>query len=386
MAILAAFFPPRRTLRATLTGAFASIAIALVAFSARADNTLEEANRLLRAGQHADALRQVDRYLASRPKDAQGRFLRGIILTGMNRQKEAIAVFERLTQDYPDLPEPHNNLAVIYAQQQQYEKAKEHLEKAIRTHPAYATAHENLGDIYSRLASQAYGKALSIDATNTSAQTKLAMIDSLVGTGTPKVGAGGTATAAASAPATPPAAAPAASPRPAPAPAAAPSPPVTPPTPVVVATNTPAPAPVTRSPEPAAAPPAPAPAAELPRPAAAPAAPRGEGEVVAAVDAWLAAWSKKDVKGYLAHYASNFQVPGGQSRRDWETERSQRISRPASISVTRDNLSVRMDGEDKATVRFRQTYRAPGFNATTMKTLVMVRQGGRWLIQQERTG
>jgi len=333
MAIFAAFFPPRQPWRAALTGAFTLIALALFAHPLRADNTLEEAHRLLRAGQHADALRQVDRYLASRPKDAQGRFLRGIILTGMNRQKEAIAVFERLTQEYPDLPEPHNNLAVIYAQQQQFEKAKEHLEKAIRTHPAYATAHENLGDIYSRLASQAYGKALSINASNTSTQTKLAMIDSLVGADAPKVGAGGTATTMAAAP-----------------------------------------------------PASPAPAVEPPRPSPAPAAPRGNGEVAAAVDAWLAAWSKKDVKGYLAHYASDFQAPDGKSRKAWETERSQRISRPASISVTRDNLSVRMDGDNQATVRFRQTYRAPGFNATTMKTLIMVREGNRWLIREERTG
>jgi tetratricopeptide (TPR) repeat protein len=91
-------------------------------------------------------------------------------------------VFSKLTEDYPELPEPYNNLAVIYAQQKQYDKAKQALEMAIRTHPSYATAHENLGDIYARLASQAYDKALQIDSSNSSAQNKLALIRDLMST------------------------------------------------------------------------------------------------------------------------------------------------------------------------------------------------------------
>ncbi len=384
MAIFAALSPSWRSLCAALTGV---CALVLLAAPARADS-LEEATRLLQAGQHNEALRQVDRYLATRPKDAQGRFLRGVILAGMNRHKEAIAVFERLTQDFPDLPEPHNNLAVIYAQQQQLEKAKEHLEKAIRTHPAYATAHENLGDIYSRLASQAYGRALQIDASNASAQTKLAMIDRLIGGA--KVGVGGTAMAGSTAnmgaamagfttaAGTAPSAAPARPTSPAPTPPAA-APSVAPPAPAAATASSPQPAPVADPPA-ASAVIAPASPPEPPRPAAA-----SDREVIAAVDAWLSAWSRKDVKAYLSHYARDFRVPGGQTRKDWEAERTQRITRPASISVTRDNLSVRMEGGGQAAVRFRQTYRAPGFSATTTKTLVMVREGDRWLIREERT-
>jgi hypothetical protein len=94
-------------------------------------------------------------------------------------------VFTKLTEDYPELPEPYNNLAVIYAQQKQYDKAKQALEMAIRTHPSYATAHENLGDIYARLASQAYDKALQIDSSNSSAQNKLALIRDLMSVASP---------------------------------------------------------------------------------------------------------------------------------------------------------------------------------------------------------
>src|SRR2546425_9737176 len=76
------------------------------------------------------------------------------------------SIFTKLTQDYPELPEPYNNLAVIYASQGQYEKARAALEQSIRTHPSYATAYENLGDVYAKLASQAYDKALQLDSSN----------------------------------------------------------------------------------------------------------------------------------------------------------------------------------------------------------------------------
>ncbi|MBA3034345.1 MAG: tetratricopeptide repeat protein [Gammaproteobacteria bacterium] len=348
--------------------------VSLTALPVRADS-YSEASQLLKSGQHAEALKQVNRHLSAKPKDAQGRFLKGIILTGMNKQKEAIEVFQKLTEDYPDLPEPYNNLAVIYAQQKQYDKAKQALELAIRTHPAYATAHENLGDIYSRLASQAYGKALQIDSSNASAQTKLAMISDLVDGA--KAGKGKAAESKPAAPSTPvtPVKPPAATP-------------VTPPTPVVIASadTKPAPAPVAR---PAEVKPVPAPVVA---PALAP-APKAEpvkavdvnSEITAAVDGWLAAWSKKDVSSYLAHYAKDFQTSDGQSRKEWEEERTQRVGKPGKIDVSRDKLSIKIEG-DKATVRFRQGYKSATFNSNSTKTLVLVKRDGKWLIQQERVG
>ena len=140
----------------------ASVLLLLLAPAVHAD-ALQDISKQIKQGQYPQALEQVDKYLAAKPKDAQGRFLKGIVLTEMNKPNEAIAVFTKLTEDYPELPEPYNNLAVIYAQQKQFDKAKQALEMAIRTHPSYATAHENLGDIYARMASQAYDKALQID-------------------------------------------------------------------------------------------------------------------------------------------------------------------------------------------------------------------------------
>src|SRR4051812_50074212 len=98
---------------------------------ARADD-VEEAQKLLRAGQPQQALERVNRALAANPKEPQARFLKGVILTEQGKQAEAIEIFTKLTQDYPNLPEPYNNLAVIYAAQGQYEKARTALEQSIR--------------------------------------------------------------------------------------------------------------------------------------------------------------------------------------------------------------------------------------------------------------
>src|ERR1043165_4979489 len=147
---------------------------------ARADD-VEDAQKLLKAGQSQQALERVNKALAANPKEPQARFLKGVILTEQGKQSEAIDIFTKLTQDYPNLPEPYNNLAVIYASQGQYEKARAALEQSIRTHPSYATAYENLGDVYAKLASQAYDKALQIDKSNAGAQHKLSLVRELVG-------------------------------------------------------------------------------------------------------------------------------------------------------------------------------------------------------------
>jgi Flp pilus assembly protein TadD len=75
----------------------------------------------------------------------------------------AKAVYVRLTQEFPELPEPHNNLATIYAQESKFVLARDALEMAVRLNPDYAVAQENLGDVYVRLAREAYTRAASLD-------------------------------------------------------------------------------------------------------------------------------------------------------------------------------------------------------------------------------
>jgi tetratricopeptide (TPR) repeat protein len=318
----------RNRLRRTLL-ALGTTLLCLAAPLASADD-LQDAQQLLQSGQRDQALERVNRVLAEKPKDAQARFLKGVILTEQGKQAEAIDVFTGLTRDYPNLPEPYNNLAVIYAGQGQYEKARTALEQSIRTHPSYATAYENLGDVYAKLASQAYGKALQLDATNTGAQNKLSLVRELVGSAEP----------------------------------------------VQLAKATPdKPA---ETPKPAAAAPA----------AAAAAAPttNESAEVLKAVTGWAEAWSRKDADGYLAFYAPEFAPPGNESRAEWAKTRRQRIEAPKTIAVSIESPKVTLRGSDQAVVSFRQSYRSDRLKSTNRKTLDLVKTEGGWRILKEQSG
>lgn len=153
-------------------------ALLAASFAARADE-VAEVQRLYYAGQPDAALQRADEYLAKNPKDAPMRFVKGVMYADAKRDAEAIAVFEKLSQDYPDLAEPYNNLAVLYAAGGDYRKARATLELALRTNPSYATAHENLGDIYAALAAQSYAQALKLDPANASVPPKLAIVRTL---------------------------------------------------------------------------------------------------------------------------------------------------------------------------------------------------------------
>ena len=157
----------------------AAACFALAATPVMADE-VQQINQQFRSGNLVSALNLANAYLAKNPKDAQARFLKGLILADQGKTNDAIAIFTGLTEDYPELPEPYNNLAVLYASQNKYTAAKNTLDMAIRAHPGYATAHENLGDIYAKMASQAYEKALALDSKNTAVQTKLSMIQNVI--------------------------------------------------------------------------------------------------------------------------------------------------------------------------------------------------------------
>ena len=136
-------------------------------------SSYNEVNQLLKQGQAAQALTKADAYIAKNPRDPQMRFLRASILADQGKRTEATEAFTQLTRDYPELPEPYNNLAAIYAAQGQYDKAREALETALRLNPNYATAHENLGDIYARLAAQQYMRAGQFASASKGVQLKL---------------------------------------------------------------------------------------------------------------------------------------------------------------------------------------------------------------------
>jgi tetratricopeptide (TPR) repeat protein len=350
-----------------------------------------EVTKLLRSGKHSDALIRADAYLGKNPRDAQMRFLKGVILSEQNKLAEAITIFTRMTEDYPSLPEPYNNLAVLYAGNGQYEKARQALDAAIRTNPSYATAYENLGDVHAKLASQAYDKALQVDSGNASAKSKLTLVRTLQA----NVSAVSSVTdskPAVSAPVPPPVPANATAektPEPAPkviaatpAPAPAPAP--------KVAAATPAPQPA--APASKAPPPAPAQTAKLePKEAAKPkvepkpipARNVERDEIIEVVQDWAKAWSARDVKSYLNFYSNDFETPNGQARNAWEDERRSRIVGKGRIHVKIESPEVSVNG-NTATAKFRQVYISDRLTANTRKTLLLVKHAGKWQIKQEQ--
>ena len=328
---------------------FLAFGLVGITTAAPADD-FKDGGRLYQQGKFDQAMQKVNSGLQQQPKDAQGRFLKGLILTEQKKITEAIQTFSGLTEDFPELPEPHNNLAVLYAGQGNYDKAKAALELAIHTNPAYGTAHENLGDIYAQLARRAYDKALQIDKSNVTAQSKLALVKEMFTA--PKSAPQPAATTVALAP-------------------------------TQVAKVESAKPPVASS---AAAPivthPAAKPAAATP---AGKATPPTEESAKAMVIAWAKAWAAKDVAAYLGYYAPTFEIPDGISRTAWETQRRERLERPKSIRIDVTIRGIKIK-DNEAAATFRQSYVADAYKSDNTKTLRLVRVGDKWLIQSERSG
>jgi Flp pilus assembly protein TadD len=301
----------------------------------------EDARTLMAQGQYAEALKKLDQHLAKNPQDAEARFARGLALTKLNRTPEALKVFTDLTRDYPQLPEPYNNLAVLYAQQGDYDKAREALEAALATHPSYATAHENLGDIYAALAGASYNRALMLDKTNQAVRGKLDLISQIE-------------KPAGAAPSNSKPVAVAASP-------AVPAAPVAAAAPVA----TPAAAPAAKS--------ASAPAVDEVTPAA----------VKDLLTAWAQAWSSKDVVSYLSVYADNFAPEGGQLRAAWAEQRRERILKPSRIKVGIKNTKIVRTAADRLSVSFLQSYQSDNYSDSVNKTLDLQEINGALKIVRE---
>lgn len=123
--------------------------------------------------QWAEASELIEAALAKRPRDPQWRFLQAVLFAEMGKRTEAISAFERITEDFPELAEPFNNLAALYVDQNDLHRARLLLERAIQNRPNYALAHENLADVYTRLAIQSYENAAKADQPAASVNLKL---------------------------------------------------------------------------------------------------------------------------------------------------------------------------------------------------------------------
>lgn len=303
--------------------------ICLLSFGVQAANlagSQKEAESLFNSGKYTEALNKTDEILLKDPHKAQARFLKGLILVQQKKEREAIALFSQLTIDFPNLPEPYNNIAVLQAATGQYEAARVTLEKAIQINPQYTTAHENLGDLYAKLAAQQYDKVLQLNTRHAPARNKLKIAASLVSVATKESGVKGAGQDDMQASSS-------------------------------IASTT-----------------------YLPDKSG-----QNSNEVLATINSWAAAWSAKDIDKYLGFYSETLAYSKGQSRQDWVEERRSRINAKAHINVKIESPQVKWEG-NTAKVSFRQIYISDRLKDTMRKTLVMERQDGQWRITRESAG
>ncbi|MDH5426492.1 MAG: tetratricopeptide repeat protein [Gammaproteobacteria bacterium] len=300
----------------------------LLAVSGFAQADLEQAKTLLQQGQANEALTLVEQELRTDANNLQARFLQAQLLSKLGRNEEAITRYEELTRDYPKRPEPFNNLAVLYAAQGKHDKARDALLNAINTHSSYATAYENLGNIYTKMAISAYNKALELGKKQRTAPIILAAIDDIkTPVNTPLA-------------------------KPVVTPAA-----VTPAAVKPVTTNT----------------------AETKDSTS-------EDEIKLIIDTingWSNAWAAQNVDGYLSYYAPAFRPPNGLSRKNWETRRRQRLRAPRFIRITIADPAVKILGSTTAKLTFEQRYESDRFKDVSKKVLLMEKIGGQWQILRE---
>ena len=144
-----------------------------------AEITYDKIQLLIENDKHKEALNLTEDYLSRNKSDIKFQFLKGLILTRLNRYNDAEKIFYKMAEENPNLPEPLNNLAVIYSIQGEYSKAQEILKKALESNRNYETVYHNLSDLYAKVASRAYNQALGISQTERGPVEKLLFLREL---------------------------------------------------------------------------------------------------------------------------------------------------------------------------------------------------------------
>ncbi len=308
------------------------------AFAQSQQAAVNEVQALVESGELDQALDAADRFIRNHPSDPRMRFLKGLIFTNQSKWDQAIEVFRKLANDFPELPAPLNNLAVVYAETGNYESARDVLIEAINIDPKYAAAHENLGDIYVTLAARSYQEALSMDSGKQTAGAKLRVLQQLVPETSPAETHADVATEAAGAPDSPVQAA--------------------------VADR--------------------AMSREESRTASVDTLEdKVASEIGDVIRAWAAAWSAQDVDRYLGFYDPNFLPPDGKTVQQWRAERRARLSAPSYIRVSVQNIEPRYSDTGRATAHFVQFYESNTYRSTALKEFLLQRGEGGWKIVRE---
>jgi tetratricopeptide (TPR) repeat protein len=118
-----------------------------------------DVEKLIKARKYQDAVAQINVDIKKTPRNVQLRFVKARLQIELRQFDQAKKTLIEITQQFPELPEPYNNLAALAANQGQWIEARDYLELALKLRPSYAIASANLGEIYIRLGAQAYEDA-----------------------------------------------------------------------------------------------------------------------------------------------------------------------------------------------------------------------------------
>jgi len=294
-----------------------------------ANADINRAQQLFDEKRFGETLESIDVILATQAVHQQALFLKAMTLQRIGRTDKAIETYQLLNREYPKSPEPYNNLATLYAQQGKHELARDLLLTALNTHPSYATAYKNLGNIYSRMASNAYNKALDLETKKQSPALALSTINkisvpakSIVKTKAPVI------------------------------------------KPAVIKTSA---------------------AATITKPKTSANKPKEVELIIDTIQGWSNAWSAQNSDAYLAYYAENFNPPNGYSRQRWEKDRRVRLHKPTFIRVSIHSPKVVLTSKLTARLTFKQDYQSDRFHDAVVKTLLLKKIDGSWQILKEYT-
>ena len=317
-------FPFSLSYRSLAVRSLSMVCLAGFVCSGARSAPLDDVRASLRLEQRGQALKQLQAYLSDQPDDPEALFLKGRVLAEMGHGAEAQEVFTDLIRKFPQLPEPYNNLAALHAKDRNLEKARDVLLAAIQVRPDYRVSYQNLGDIYTAMAREAYGQAQRIAATDTGGRRDPARRADPAAT-----------------------------------------------SPAVAGPITTFTAPVT----------APTPAAN----SKAPSDSRADGSAQAFAD-WQHAWERQDVARYLAFYARDFRPASGTTRESWEAQRRQRLQKPAGIRLQVQHPRWTSLDSGRSRVEFGLQYSSGKMKVRSTKVMVWAWRDGRWQIESESAG
>ncbi len=270
--------------------------------------------------------------LAEHPEDARRWFRLGVVEAKRGRFAEAIEAFRKAARGMPNRPEPLVNLAVIYNELGDAHAAAEALEAALALRPEDPFIHENLGEVYLKLAIEAFAQANKLRPNPRVHALLQALVQARRLHPAPK------------------AAERLQKPRPKPHVAALPGH------------------------DAYARPSSPTNAAQ----------PDWRREVRAALERWRTAWSARDLAGYFAMYAPGFHPKRFASHKAWRRYKTRVILGKRFIQVRISQLELVRLADGRVRARFVQDYRADDYHDRVRKELIWERKDGRWRIVAER--